>query len=250
MVNEISVTILTKNSQKYLKRCLDALQEFNEIIILDNGSNDKTLEIARSYPNVKIVEHEFIGFGPLKNLAVRYASYDWIFSIDSDEIATPELINAIKNFDPAKFRNIYAIYRENYYNGHLVKCCGWHPDIVSRLFNRTHTSFSNVMVHESLITHHDTKKCLLDGVLEHHPFDSVTSLIEKMQSYSALYAGQSNKSSSPAKAFLRAMFAFFKNYILQKGIFYGYEGLLISVSNANGVFYKYMKLYERQRKNN
>ncbi len=73
MVEQISVTILTKNLQKYLKRCLDALQEFNEIVIMDNGSSDKTLKIAENYPNTKIVEHEFIGFGPLKNLAIKYA---------------------------------------------------------------------------------------------------------------------------------------------------------------------------------
>jgi glycosyltransferase involved in cell wall biosynthesis len=249
VVEQISVTILTKNSQKYLSDCLKALHPFSEIIILDNGSNDDTLKIAASYPNVKIVEHPFIGFGPLKNLAVHEARHDWILSIDSDEVATPELIASIQQLDPHKTDTVYSIARENHYRGKRIKCCGWHPDIVTRLFNRTHTRFSDAMVHESLIIHPHTKKERLEGTLKHYPFDNVESLIKKMQSYSTLYAEQNDKPSSPLKAFLRALFAFFKNYLLQKGIFYGYEGLLISVSNANGVFYKYMKLYEKQRKN-
>ena len=248
MVDRISVVILTKNSHKYLKKCLDALIEFKEIVILDNGSSDDTIEIAKSYPNTRITQHKFIGFGPLKNLAVKYASFDWILSIDSDEIVTPELIEAIGNLDLTDFRNIYAVSRKNYYNGRLVKCCGWYPDIVNRLFNRNYTSFSNSMVHESLVIHPDTKKCLLNGAVLHYPFDNVESLINKMQSYSSLYARENKKSLSPAKAFWHGFFAFFKNYIIQKGIFCGYEGLLISVSNANGVFYKYMKLYEKQVK--
>ena len=71
MVDKISVTILTKNSQKYLKQCLDALKAFDEVLILDNGSNDGTLEIAEGYANVTLVEHPFIGFGPMKNLAAE-----------------------------------------------------------------------------------------------------------------------------------------------------------------------------------
>jgi len=247
VVKNISVTILTKNSQKYLKRCLDALKEFNEIIVLDNGSNDKTLEMAKSYPNVKIIEHPFIGFGPLKNLAIKYAHNDWILSIDSDEIATPELIKEIKCINPKEILNIYAVCRENYYNGRLIKCCGWYPDKVLRFFNRTHTSFDNKMVHESLIIHPDTRKKNLQGTLKHFSFDSVAELIDKMQRYSTLYAEQSDKSVSPIEASLHALYSFIKNYFFQKGFLYGYEGFLISISNASGVFYKYMKLYEKHR---
>ena len=86
MGNKISVTILTKNSSKYIKECLHSLQQFDEIIIMDNGSTDNTMDIASSFPNVKIYENEFIGFGPLKNLAVSKTNNDWILSVDSDEV--------------------------------------------------------------------------------------------------------------------------------------------------------------------
>lgn len=249
MVEQISVTILTKNSQKYLEQCLNSLKLFDEIIILDNGSTDETLKIASSFPNVKIVKYQFIGFGPLKNLALKEAKNDWILSIDSDELVTPELIESIKSINLNEINNVYQISRENYYLNKHIKCCGWHPDIVTRLFNRKHTHFNDAKVHESLIIHPDTKIITLKGKIRHYPFDSVESLIDKMQRYSTLYAEQNSRPSSPLKATVRALFAFFKNYILQRGFLYGYEGLLISVSNANGVFYKYMKLYEKQRKN-
>ncbi|MCF6201085.1 MAG: glycosyltransferase family 2 protein, partial [Hydrogenimonas sp.] len=244
MVEKVSVTILTKDSEKYLEKCLEALREFNEIIILDNGSKDSTLKIASKFDNVKIIKHDFIGFGPLKNLAANKASNDWIFSVDSDEIATKELIESIKKIDPEKREVVYAISRLNHYKKKAIKCCGWYPDIVMRIYNKSFTQFSEAIVHESLCIPDGAKKATLDGDIKHYPFDSVESLIDKMQSYSTLYANQSNKPSSAFKAFTRALFAFFKNYILQRGFLCGYEGLLISVSNANGVFYKYMKLYE------
>jgi len=246
MVDKISVTILTKNSQKYLKQCLDALGNFDEVLILDNGSNDKTLEIVAGYENVTLIEHSFIGFGPMKNLAAEKARNDWIFSVDSDEIVSEVLVDSIRELDPVQVSRVYTIDRLNHYNGKPIRCCGWYPDIVMRLFNRTYTHFNDAMVHESLLLKPDTQKTALAGTLKHYPFDDIGSLISKMQSYSTLYAQQSEKTSSPLKAFGRATFAFFKNYFLQKGFLCGYEGLVISVSNANGVFYKYMKLYEKQ----
>ena len=248
MLDQITVTILTKNSQKYLSRCLDALKEFDEVLILDNGSDDETLKIAENYANVTILEHSFIGFGPMKNMAVEKARNDWIFSVDSDEVASKELIDAIRETDPAYINRVYTVNRINHYNGKPIRCCGWYPDTVLRLFNRTHTQFNGAMVHESLILKPETKKQKLSGELKHYPFDDIASLISKLQSYSTLYVQGNTKKSSPAKAFWRATFAFFKNYFLQRGFACGYEGLVISISNANGVFYKYMKLYEAQKK--
>lgn len=248
MVDKISVTILTKNSQRYLVRCLNALTQFNEVLIVDNGSSDATLDIATGYPNVRILEHEFTGFGPLKNFAIKEAKNDWIFSVDSDEIVTPELISSIKKLDVKNRENIFIVKRLNHYRQKPIKCCGWFPDEVMRLFNRKFTSFNDAMVHESLIVPDKAEIVKLEGKLLHYPFDSIESLIAKMQSYSTLYAKGSDKPSSPTKAFFRATFAFFRNYLLQRGFLCGYEGLLISVSNATGVFYKYMKLYEKQHK--
>jgi glycosyltransferase involved in cell wall biosynthesis len=247
-MQKISVTILTKDSSRYLEEVLEALESFDEIIILDNGSSDDTIEIAKKFANVKVYEHEFIGFGPLKNLAIDYASNDWILSIDSDEIVSQTLVKEIlsQKLEP---NIVYSIPRDNYYNHKHMRCCGWEGDRVNRLFNKKMTSFNNNLVHESLILDKMSIK-ELNSTLVHYSFNSASQLIDKMQKYSTLYAKDYNgkKSSSPLKAFIRASFAFFKYYFLKKGFLNGYEGLVISVSNANGVFYKYIKLYEESLK--
>ncbi len=245
MAPKISVTILTKNSSLYMNECLSALLKFDEIIILDNGSTDDTIEIARSYKNVKVYEHEFIGFGPLKNLAISYTSNDWVFSVDSDEIISNDLVIEIQKLILDK-NCIYSISRDNYYNGKLIQACGWQNDFVHRLFNKTVTQFNDKLVHESLIINNNIKMTKLVNNMKHYTFNSAIELVDKMQKYSTLWANENRnkKKSSPSKAFFRAMFSFVKNYFFQKGFLYGYEGLVISISNANGVFYKYIKLYE------
>ncbi|MCB1083253.1 MAG: glycosyltransferase family 2 protein, partial [Simkania sp.] len=91
----ITVTILTKNNEETLGSVLESAKDFDEVVLLDTGSTDATLEIAGLYPNVKIFHSPFIGFGPLHNLATDHASNDWILSLDSDEVLTPELAQEI-----------------------------------------------------------------------------------------------------------------------------------------------------------
>jgi glycosyltransferase involved in cell wall biosynthesis len=247
--NKISVTILTKNSQKYIEECLFSLIKFDEVIVLDNGSDDKTIQIAEKFKNVVIKKSEFIGFGPLKQLAVSYASHDWILSVDSDEIFSKELVNEILSLELDE-DSIYSILRDNYYNKKLIRCCGWDNDYVERLFNKHRVNFNDKQVHEGLII---SNKCIvkkLENSFKHYTFDIAEELLYKLNKYSTLYAKENRveKKSSAFIAFFKATFSFFKNYILQKGFLYGYEGLLISVSNANGVFYKYIKLYEENKR--
>jgi len=246
--NKISVTILTKNSSKYIKECLESLEKFDEVIILDNGSSDDTMQIASSFSNVTICENDFIGFGPLKNLALSKTTNDWVLSVDSDEIFSEELVDEILNKDLDETK-VYSILRDNYYNGKLLKCCGWDNDRVNRLFNKKTTKFNEKQVHESLILKNVDVVRLVNS-FKHYSFDNASQLLSKMDHYSTLYAQEHKgiKKSSPAKALGRAIFSFVKNYFFQKGFLYGYEGLLIAISNANGVFYKYIKLYEENKR--
>lgn len=248
MQNKISVTILTKNSSKYLKECLSSVAEFDEIIVLDNGSSDNTIEIAKSFANVKVYESPFIGFGPLKNLAASYANNDWIFSLDSDEIVGEELKKSISNL-ALENQKIYEFERSNHYDGQIVTCCGWSPDKVLRIYNRQVTSYNDAKVHESIIKK-NMQVIKIEGKLIHYSFDSVEALLDKLQRYSTLWAEQNKfkKNSSLYKATFRSIFAFFKNFILQKGIIGGKNGFLISACNALGVFFKYAKLAELNTK--
>ncbi|VEJ07523.1 two-domain glycosyltransferase [Campylobacter lari] len=250
-LKQISVIMIVKNAQKTLKTCLESLQEFGEIVLIENDSNDDTLKIAyefsKNYKNIKIYQHKFIGFGPLKNLAISYASNDWIFNIDADELAKKEFLQELGQIEPNK-EDIIALPRENLYNGEWIKACGWWPDHVMRVFNKTHTSFNENLVHESLILYEDSKKIKLQNGLKHFAFDDIDDLLDKLQKYSKLWALQNlHKESNVCKALLRGIWTFFRNYVLKKGIFYGYKGFIISTCNGLGAFFKYMKLYELKK---
>ncbi|CCB87653.1 glycosyltransferase family 2 protein [Parachlamydia acanthamoebae] len=243
----ISVTILTKNSEKYLREVLEPLSPFDEVVIFDNGSSDQTLEIAKQFSNVSIHQGIFSGFGPTHNHASHLAKNDWILSIDSDEIVTPEMIAEIKQ-TPLSDTCVYSFPRHNYFNGKFIRWCGWYPDRQYRLYHRKKTSFTNAQVHEAIQTDQLTK-IALQSPLIHYSYGSLSDFLSKMQSYSELFAkqNQGKKSSSITKAILHGSFAFFKSYILKRGFMGGYEGFVISTYNANTAFYKYLKLYEANK---
>lgn len=244
----ISVTILTKNSQDHIGEILESLKGFDEVVVYDTGSTDQTMEIARTFPNVTLYQEPFVGFGPTHNLATAKAKNDWVLSIDSDEVPTPELLKEIasEKLDPT---SVYALPRHNFFNGKWIRWCGWHPESVVRLYHRKHTSFSDDQVHEGVITKGMRVKTF-KGALKHYSYDSIGQFLDKMQLYSELFARQNagRKRSGPFKAIGHGGFAFFKSYILKRGFLGGYEGYVISKYNAHTAYYKYLKLNEYNRK--
>ncbi len=240
----ISVTILTKNSEKYLSQVLNSVQSFDEVLIYDTGSQDDTLKIAASFPNVTIFREAFVGFGETHNNASSKAKNDWILSIDSDEVVSQNLTKEIQDTKLCQ-NTVYSFPRHNYFNNKFIKWCGWYPDVQYRLYNRKQTAFTVAKVHESVIVK-NMKVVHLKFPIIHYSYASISDFLNKMQSYSTLFAEQNKnkKSSSPCKAVLHGLFAFFKSYFLKLGFLGGYEGFLISSYNANTAFYKYLKLYE------
>ncbi len=246
----ITVTILTKNSEKTIKETLDSLKNFSEVIVLDSGSTDETLKIAQAYPNVTTHTSPFLGFGPMHNYATKLASNDWVLSVDSDEILSEELIKEIHNLSLDK-ETVYAIQRHNYFNGKWVKYCGgWHPDIVLRLYNRKTTQFSGDLVHEKV----QTKDLIVEKLahpIKHTPYQEIGDFLYKMQQYSALFAEQNQgMEASLGQALLHGWGAFLKSYILKRGFLGGKEGFIISLYNSHTAFYKYLRLSFSSPKNN
>jgi glycosyltransferase involved in cell wall biosynthesis len=244
----LSVTILTKNSERHIGEVLESLKDFKEIVVLDSGSADNTLAIAGAFGNVRIFKTEFLGFGPLHNMASGLCTNDWILSLDSDEVVSKDLAAEIfaTGLDE---RCVYSFNFLNYFDGKLIKCCGWYPERHVRIYNRKATRFSNAMVHEE-IEQKGMTEVKLKGHVRHYSYDSVDDFLSKMQGYSSLFASNyaGRRKASPMTAAVHALFTFMKCYFLKRGVFYGYEGFLISVSNAAGTLYKYLKLYEANRK--
>lgn len=245
----ISVTILTKNSERTLRSTLESLRSFPEVVLFDTGSTDATLQIAKEFLNVKIFEGPFEGFGPAHNLASSYASSDWILSIDSDEVLSKELIEEIQQLKPDE-QAVYSINRKNFLNGKWITGCGgWHPDPVIRLYNRQKTRFTDAKVHERIIAD-GLNVISLCSPLFHTPYQEMCDFLNKMQHYSTLFAEQNKhrKSSSLTKALFHCWAAFLKSYFLKKGFLDGKEGLIISLYNGHTAFYKYLKLMESNEK--
>jgi len=243
MIKNISCVMIAKDSEATLSKVLDALKEFEEVIIYSNNSTDNTDKIALKYPNVKLINGEFIGFGPTKNKAAEMASNDWIFSLDSDEVVTLEFIENLKKLS-LDDKTLYTILRTNYYKDTQIKHC-WGDDVIVRLYNKTQTSFTDKKVHEKIIVDGFTIEPI-KGVVKHFPYSTITDFIVKLDRYSTIFAEDNvgKKSSSPLKALLNAKFSFIKTYFFKRGFLDGYAGLVIAFSHMATNFYKYIKLYE------
>jgi glycosyltransferase involved in cell wall biosynthesis len=242
----ISVTILVKNSEETLKKTLESLKDFSEVLVFDTGSTDSTCLIAKSFSNVTLKVLPFKGFGPTHNEASAEATHDWVLSIDSDEVLSPELSKEVLSLT-LEPKMVYCIPRHNYFREKKVSCCsGWDHDEVLRLYNRKTTEFSNDLVHEKIKTEGLFIK-KLENPLLHTPYRSYEDFLSKMQTYSTLFANmyQGKKRSSTLKAFAHSLIAFLKSYLLKRGIFGGSTGLIISFYNAHVTWYKYLKLTEK-----
>lgn len=241
----ISVVILTKNSESTIVDLLKKLTVFDEVLILDTGSTDNTIDKAKTFSNVSVHSYAFEGFGILKNKGASLAKQDWIFSLDSDEIPTDQLISHLTSIT----LNPNAIYNfpfHNYFNGKKIKGCGWHPDYHIRLYNKKKTHFSQDFVHEKILKK-ELKVITVPYPINHFSYRSIDDFLIKMHRYSSLFAEQNHKKkkSSFTKALFHGFFAFFKSYLLKRGFIDGKEGFIISFYNAQTAFYKYLKLAEK-----
>ena len=248
-ITDISCVIIAKNAQETLGATLDSLKDFDDVVVYSNNSNDNTEIIAKSYPNVQLIQGEFLGFGPTKNAASKYAKHEWILSLDADEVLSLEFVQQLLHvsLDNA---NVYAIKRINFYKSTQIKHC-WGDDIIVRLYNKNVTSFTNSKVHEKIVDE-GLHVRTLDGDVQHFPYASISDFIVKLDRYSTIFAQDNvgKKSSSPIKAFFNGLFSFIKTYFIKKGFLDGYAGLVIAFSHMATNFYKYIKLYELNKEQN
>lgn len=248
MISHITPVLIAKDAATTIENTLISLRHFQEVILYLNDTSDNTKEIASNFSNVKVIDGEFSGFGPTKNKASQYASNDWILSLDSDEVLEDDFVENLTSLDLDQ-NSVYQILRVNYYKTTQVKHC-WGNDIITRLYHKASTQFCDKKVHEYVIE--DNKKVLmLEGLVRHYPYNSITDFIIKLDRYSTIFAQDNvgKKNSSPLKAALNAKFSFIKTYFFKRGFLDGYAGLVIAFSHMATNFYKYIKLYELNKEN-
>ena len=252
MIDSISAVIITKNAASTLTDTLNSLKSFSEVILVDNGSSDETHKIAKQFENVAFHIDSFEGFGPTKNKAIALAKNDWVLSIDADEAISDELCLTMQQWAADTPTNHYGnLYRENHFMGKAIHYGGWGNDKLIRLFNRKCFQFNNNKVHESVQVDKSAKAIALKGKLKHNAVQNLGQFLIKVERYSELRQLDllaKNKVPNLLFILLKVNFAFFRSYILQLGFLEGWRGIVIAFSNANGVFFKYMKAYSIKHK--
>ncbi len=239
---KLSATIICKNEESRIRRCLESITWVDEIVVVDSGSTDKTLDIVAEYTDKIYVNSDWPGFGLQKRLAVEKASYDWILALDSDEVVSESLRDEIiACLHEADEKAVYRLNRLTHFCGKFIYHSGWHPDRVVRLFNKKNYQYNDALVHET-VECNGAKKIDLKGKLFHYTFESLEVYIDKRNRYAKIWAESQYKKGRKAsviKIIVRALFAFVRHYVLRLGVLDGYHGFLISVIQMQYTFNKY-----------
>jgi len=269
---QLSVVIITYNEEANIGRTLASVQPLvsdgkGEIIVVDSGSTDRTVEIAKSF-GAKVFVEDWKGYAAQKNSAIDKAAGDWILSLDADEELDRDLtsliphVTAQKQARPKQELLIamgwpsppdgdgYFIRRRNKFLGRWIEHGGYWPDPKLRLFRKGSGTFENRAVHEDIRVDGRTGR-IRSGALIHHSYPTLSDYIEHMNRYSSLGAemvvAKGKVRFSFANIVLRPLFTFFYNYFFRLGFLDGREGLLLHLYHAVYVSWKYAKAWELSR---
>lgn len=247
----LSVIIIARNNEATLRRCLESVAWAGEIVVLDSGSTDRTVEIAREFTANVHQTPDFPGHGPQKNRALDRATGDWVFSLDSDEWITPALRAELETTMAAPGdRTAFMMPRRSSFCGRFMRHSGWWPDYVTRLWRRGAARFSEDHTHDRVIV--DGKLGRLRQPVLHEAVTDLEQMLVKINMYSSSSAAmfhREGRRASLATALLHGGWAFVRTYILRAGFLDGREGFMLAVINAENSYYRYAKLMLLGRKN-
>ncbi len=236
----VSVVMISRNEANNIAACCESLKDFSEIILVDNGSTDETVKIAQSYSNVRVLLSEWKGYGGTRQIGVNAACHDWILWMDADERMTSDLQSEILSaLAAASSQTVFSIPRQNYFLGRRIYGCGWSPDRVTRVFNRTQTQFDDKIVHEGLVSKSQRRDVSLNNRLTHYTYVSLQQFFEKNLRYALLAAEERVRLERKvyfAGLLVRPLWEFFRSYVLKLGFLDGVHGIVISGGSAIYVF--------------
>ena len=242
--------VITKNEAHNIEACLQSVQFADQLLVLDSGSTDGTVERAKKIGAEVIQSPDWPGFGAQKNRALALVRCAWVLSVDADERLSPELQAEIQSVLANPQFDGYSFPRLSSYCGQNMRHSGWYPDRVTRLFKRGTARFSDDLVHEKIIA-----SCAigqLNAHLLHESFTTFEAVLDKANRYSTAGAQilfNRGKKASLGKALGHGLWAFFRTYVLHFGFLDGRMGLVLAISNAEGTYYRYLKLWLMAREN-
>ncbi|HXF65261.1 MAG TPA: glycosyltransferase family 2 protein [Burkholderiales bacterium] len=241
---KLSLIVITKNAQATIRRCLESGSWADEMVVVDSGSTDATLEIARALGARVQVTEDFPGHGPQKNRALALARGQWVLSLDADEWVSPELRAEIEAALAAPGGKVaYRMPRRSSFCGRFMRHSGWWPDYVTRVFRRDAARFSEDHAHDRLIVNGPIGR--LEQPILHEAITDLDQMIEKINLYSTRSARmfhEQGRRASLGTALVHGGWAFLRTYFLRAGFLDGREGFMLAVANAEGAYYRYLKL--------
>lgn len=243
----LSVTLITRDAAGQLADCLASVAFADEIVVVDSGSSDDTVELARRR-GARVLQHEWLGFGPQKQFAVETASHDWVLCVDADERVSPELREQIVSELKAPHGFVYAIPRRNRFLGRWLKHGEGYPDWSVRLFHRGHARWGSEPVHEKVVSRSPVLK--LSGDLLHDSAETLEKYLDKQNRYTSLQAEAMHAEGRRANAVqltISPVLRFFKYYVLRLGFLDGVPGLVHIAIGCMNSFNKYAKLKALER---
>lgn len=243
----LSVAVITKNEEENLPACLAGISLADDIVVVDSGSADATVRIAREF-GCRVFVEDWKGYGPQKNSAVAKCRHPWVLVLDADERVPQdtweEIVRTVRGTPDA---DAYRVKRKNFLHGRWLKHSGYWPDRQIRLVNRDRGSFENV-IHERWVTSGPVRD--LTGHIEHYAFNSYSDMLKTLDDYSTVIASELYASGRRVHTLSppwHGIGMFLKIYLFERGFLDGMDGLVTALLKAGGSFFKYAKLLELQK---
>ena len=237
----ISAILISKNEEENIAECLETLGFCDEIIIVDGGSSDRTVEIARDLGASVYVNADWRGFGVQKQRALDFATCDWVLSADADERIPDGLRREIETAVADSRYSGYRLNRLSWFLGQPMRHGGWYPDRIVRMARREKAHFTPIVVHEQLLVEGEIGQ--LREPIIHYSYRTIDDVMRKMHQY-ALATAESRRRDGRAGglfvAITRSLFSFFNAYVLRAGLFDGMRGFVAAVAKAQETFWRYL----------
>ncbi|MGB2867158.1 MAG: glycosyltransferase family 2 protein [Bacteroidota bacterium] len=242
----LSAVVITKNEERNIRECLSTLDWVDEIIVVDGGSTDRTVSLAKKSTK-KVYVRPWKGYGSAKNYAQSKAKGEWILWLDADERVTSDLREEIEGTLKSSTAEVsgFDMPRKAFFLGKWIKHCGWYPGRVTRLFRRSSGKFTEDRVHERLLIQGKTLSLRED--LLHYTDPNLFHYFDKFNRYTSFAAEDlqnQGRRFSYATLLLNPFWVFVKMYILKRGFLDGIQGFILCVLSSCYVFTKYAKLWE------
>jgi glycosyltransferase involved in cell wall biosynthesis len=245
----LAVCVITRDEEDRIGDCLDSVSFADEVLVVDSGSTDRTVALARER-GARVIVREWPGYAAQKNFALEQVAADWVLSVDADERVTPELAAEIRSLLAAPPEGVAgcSMPRRTWYLGRWIRHGGWYPDRKVRLVRRGRGRWEGGHVHERLVAEGPTRE--LGGDLLHYTYRDIADHLRTMDRFTTEAArGMAERGGRGAVAgmLVAAPAKFLKMYLLKAGFLDGLAGFVCAVLGGCAVFLKYAKLWERQR---